>query len=95
MKPSFLGKIGIVFLMLAALSVECAYIDPGTGSFFIQVMIAFLAGAAFAVKMFWKKIVAFFKGEKRKKATPVATRSVSRGEREARSFERASSAKHD
>jgi hypothetical protein len=33
-----------------------AYIDAGTGSIIIQVVIASLAGGAFAVKIFWKKI---------------------------------------
>jgi hypothetical protein len=38
------------------------YIDLGTGSLVIQVLIASLAGALFLVKGFWKRILAFFKG---------------------------------
>lgn len=38
------------------------YIDLGTGSLVIQILIASLAGALFLVKGFWKKILAFFKG---------------------------------
>jgi hypothetical protein len=38
-----------------------AYIDPGTGSYVLQVAIAFLIGAAFSVKIFWKKISAFLR----------------------------------
>lgn len=34
------------------------YIDPGTGSFVLQVAIAFLVGLAFSVKLFWKRISA-------------------------------------
>jgi hypothetical protein len=37
------------------------YIDPGTGSYILQVAIAFLIGAAFSVKIFWKKISAFLR----------------------------------
>jgi len=37
-----------------------AYIDPGTGSFFLQMLIASLLGALFAIKMFWGKIKDFF-----------------------------------
>jgi len=33
-----------------------AYIDPGTGSFLIQIVIAGLAGVGFAVKIFWTHI---------------------------------------
>lgn len=38
-----------------------AYIDPGTGSYVLQVAIAFLIGAAFSVKIFWKRISAFLR----------------------------------
>lgn len=47
-------------LLLVSARDACAYIDPGTGSFVIQLAIASLLGAAFAVKGFWKNIKAFF-----------------------------------
>ena len=37
-----------------------AYLDPGTGSFVLQALIAGLLGAGFAVKTFWRSIKAFF-----------------------------------
>ena len=37
-----------------------AYIDPGTGSLIIQIVLAVLVGAGFAVKIFWTKIKTFF-----------------------------------
>lgn len=37
------------------------YIDPGTGSYVLQIAIAFLVGLAFSVKVFWKKISAFLR----------------------------------
>ena len=36
-----------------------AYIDPGTGSYFLQIIIAGLLGVAFAIKVFWKNIKTF------------------------------------
>ncbi len=36
------------------------YIDPGSGSYFIQVIIAALLGAAFWIKMSWQRIKSFF-----------------------------------
>jgi hypothetical protein len=44
-----------------------AYIDPGSGSYFIQAIIAALLGAAFWIKMSWHRIKAFFTGEKQEK----------------------------
>lgn len=49
--------LGCVLLAQAAFG----YIDPGTGSYVLQVAIAFLIGAAFSVKIFWKKISAFIR----------------------------------
>jgi hypothetical protein len=46
-------------LILALYGRAFAYIDPGTGSYFIQILIAGLLGLAFAIKAFWKNIIAF------------------------------------
>ncbi len=35
------------------------YLDPGTGSFFLQLLIGGLLGSFFAVKIYWAKIKAF------------------------------------
>lgn len=40
-----------------------AYIDPGTGSFVIQGIIAAVVGAGVALKMFWHRIAGIFGGK--------------------------------
>jgi hypothetical protein len=35
------------------------YIDPGTGSFLVQVIIALFVGASLGIKIFWKNIKNF------------------------------------
>ena len=40
----------------------CAYIDPGTGSFMIQLLIGTALGSLFVVKMFWRRITGFLGG---------------------------------
>ena len=42
-----------------------AYIDPGTGSMVLQLVLAGLAGLGLALKIFWRRLVAFF-GKKEK-----------------------------
>jgi hypothetical protein len=37
-----------------------AYIDPGTGSFILQVLVASLAGVVYIIKMFWRNIKGYF-----------------------------------
>ena len=50
------SSLVVVGILLALSSEACAYIDFGTGSFLIQMAIAGLVGASFAVKIFWKQI---------------------------------------
>lgn len=49
--------------MLLMPSPALAYLDPGTGSFLIQGVIAVVVGAGFAIKMFWHRIKALFTGQ--------------------------------
>jgi len=44
-----------------------AYLDPGSGSFIIQLLIAGLAGAGLLVKIYWKKIKGLFTRSEAKK----------------------------
>ena len=37
-----------------------AYIDPGSSSFIIQMLIGAAAGAALAIATFWRRIAGFF-----------------------------------
>jgi hypothetical protein len=37
-----------------------SYIDPGTGSYVVQIIIAAFVGASLGIKLFWDKIKAFF-----------------------------------
>ena len=59
------------FWVLAPVAVVCllilprdahAYLDPGTGSYVLQMIIAGLLGAAFAIKMSWFRIKRFISG---------------------------------
>lgn len=62
-----LKKVLWLVLTISALSVTLfagtahAYIDPGTGSYLLQILVAALLGGLFAVKIFWGNIKGFFK----------------------------------
>ncbi len=43
------------------------YLDPGSGSYLIQLLLAAILGGAFVVKMYWQKIRDFFKNRGAKK----------------------------
>jgi len=49
-----------ILIFLGLPSLAFGYIDPGTGSYLIQVLIAVLLGGIFAVKIYFKKMKSFF-----------------------------------
>ncbi|NVM20240.1 MAG: hypothetical protein HWN68_00485 [Desulfobacterales bacterium] len=63
MKHSAILIRSLVLAALLALifaSETYAYIDPGTGSYIIQLVIAAFFGGLFVLKVSWKKIKTFF-----------------------------------
>jgi hypothetical protein len=44
----------------SVLKIGDLYLDPGSGSYIIQILLAALLGGAFAIKMYWRKIKSFF-----------------------------------
>lgn len=49
-------------LVLALLSAPAfAYLDPGTGSYLLQLVLAGILGALLSIKLFWGKIKEFFR----------------------------------
>jgi membrane associated rhomboid family serine protease len=51
--------ITIMILFFISSQSAYAYLDPGTGSYIFQLVLAGLIGGLFAVKLFWKKIKNF------------------------------------
>ena len=51
-----------------------AYLDPGTGSFVLQGLLATLAGGAVALKFYWDRLMGLIgRGRKTRMREPVAT----------------------
>ncbi|PIT97472.1 hypothetical protein COT77_01270 [Candidatus Berkelbacteria bacterium CG10_big_fil_rev_8_21_14_0_10_41_12] len=50
----------LVLLILFPFSYTHAYLDPGTGSYIIQVLIGLVFGAGYALKVYGHRIVKFF-----------------------------------
>ncbi|MDD9891804.1 MAG: hypothetical protein OXU66_04995 [Gammaproteobacteria bacterium] len=54
----------VAILSIAVFSAEAhAYMNPGTGSMILQALVAGFAVISVTVKIYWYKLVAFFKGE--------------------------------
>ena len=57
-----MNKLFILVMVFLAVSIPAlAYLDPGTGSYLFQLLIAGIDGAGYAVKVFWKNISDFVK----------------------------------
>jgi len=52
--------IAALFFFVISIKPTFAYLDPGTGSFILQVLAAGFLGGLFAVKTFWNNITTFF-----------------------------------
>ncbi len=72
--PKFFPKINSKFLIillslsLTPLSVG-AYLDPGTGSFLIQIAVGMIASGAYLARVFWSRIISFFSRKKSNEIT--------------------------
>ena len=42
-----------------------AYLDPGSGSYILQILVAAFLGASFTLKLYWKKIISVFIKERK------------------------------
>jgi len=54
-------------VLVACLSIASpayAYLDPGTGSMLVSAVLGVAAAVALAVKMFWYRLVGFFRGKR-------------------------------
>jgi hypothetical protein len=59
-RPSRIHLPGLLLLSLLAAPAQLkAYVDPGSGSFLIQMLIAGLLGAAMTLKTLWKQIKSY------------------------------------
>jgi len=57
----------IALALVACLSIASpayAYLDPGTGSMLISAVLGVAAAVALALKMFWYRLIGFFRGKR-------------------------------
>ena len=59
---SWSGFLPLVTIVGAAHS-SLAYIDPGSGSYIFQLLVGAFVGVAVAIKVFWRRVFAFFTGK--------------------------------
>jgi hypothetical protein len=71
MRKNVASVITLAFLIWSgSASFAHAYLDPGAGSFFLQMLIGGIAGSLVAVKMYWARLKAFFSGRRASATNP-------------------------
>lgn len=51
----------LITIVAAPVLVNPAYLDPGSGSFILQLLLATLLGSIFLIKTYWRKITGFLR----------------------------------
>ena len=71
MKKGITVLFVLVFLSVLTLDAPAyAYLDPGTGSILIQLLLGGFAGVLVVGKLYWHRIKAFFGSEAPRNTTP-------------------------
>ncbi len=71
----FIRKLFFILFLIVTLQFTLsknafAYLDPGTGSYVFQILIATIIGGLFTIKMYWQKVKNFFGNLFSKKQLP-------------------------
>ncbi|MGO8705240.1 MAG: hypothetical protein ACLQVA_15630 [Candidatus Brocadiia bacterium] len=68
------GSPVVVFGIFLLVRPAYGYIDPGTGSYVLQILLGVLLTAAYTLKIYWRHVVGFFRyafTRKRRDEKPV------------------------
>ncbi|MFT4521346.1 MAG: hypothetical protein ACI8ZN_000275 [Bacteroidia bacterium] len=68
MNSSIKHIFSLALCLWAILPNAFAYLDPGSGSYILQMIVAGALGGLYAIKLYWYRIVSFFKGGSSKKS---------------------------
>lgn len=61
----------MLFNHLPFLAYPVLYLDPGSGSFILQLLLGLLLGASVAIKIYWAKIKSLFTGKRTETVQPA------------------------
>ena len=51
--------VNVCMLYLLSPQIIFAYLDPGTGSYMLQIILAAVVGLAYTIKIYWVRVKAF------------------------------------
>ena len=66
-RASFL-LLSIILIVFGFENSALAYLDPGTGSMVLQLLLGGIAGAVVILKLYWRRFVGLFRGNAREES---------------------------
>ena len=60
--------VSILLIVFGFEDSALAYLDPGTGSMVLQLLLGGIAGAVVIVKLYWRRFVGLFRGNAREES---------------------------
>jgi hypothetical protein len=69
---SFLA-ISITLIVFGFENSAQAYLDPGTGSMVLQLLLGGIAGAVVILKLYWRRFVGLFRGNAREESEQTSS----------------------
>jgi len=63
------GKLYFILLQVVLIQNAFGYLDPGTWTYALQILVVVFVGGIVAIKTFWQKIKNFFINLSRKKSS--------------------------
>lgn len=64
----FFVLLNVVLIVIGWANSALAYLDPGTGSMVLQLLLGGIAGAVVILKLYWRRFVGLFRGNTRDEA---------------------------
>ena len=61
--------VAVILMFIATPQTAWAYLDPGTGSMLLQLLLGGIAGALIVAKLYWRRFRGLFRREKTEQTT--------------------------
>jgi hypothetical protein len=65
---AFFVLLNVFLIVVGWANSAWAYLDPGTGSMILQLLLGGIAGAIVILKLYWRRFVGLFRGSTREEA---------------------------
>jgi hypothetical protein len=70
---AFFVLLNVFLIVIGWANSAWAYLDPGTGSMILQLLLGGIAGAVVILKLYWRRFVGLFRGNAREESENISS----------------------